>query len=128
MSGFLPPGQPERNAQSKIQDCHLAGGHNYAYAEREFGACFDALPPNAFTIGDRKSMLKAQRAGVVVTTARVETDGSTGGFIQRTDSRISCNAVPRYVCQECVLAYCDRGTADHVISEISGYSHFKVKN
>ena len=51
----------EEYAQSKSRIVTLREDTIIAYAEREFGACFDALPPNAFTIG-MKSMLKAQRA------------------------------------------------------------------
>lgn len=95
----------EEYAQSKSRIVTLREDTIIAYAEREFGACFDALPPNAFTIG-MKSMLKCPAGRICGHHRGVETDGSTGGFIQRTDNRISCNAVPRYV-PECVL-YCDR--------------------
>ncbi|MFQ9845468.1 MAG: hypothetical protein ACLRXC_00605 [[Clostridium] leptum] len=91
----------EEYAQSKSRIVTLREDTIIAYAEREFGACFDALPPNAFTIG-MKSMLKAQRAVFVVTTG-VETDGSTGGFIQRTDNRISVT-LSRYVLNVCCTA------------------------
>ena len=109
----------EEYAQSKSRIVTLREDTIIAYAEREFGACFDALPPNEIHAEGPAGRICGHHRGV-------ETDGSTGGFIQRTDNRISCNAVPPLCAGMCaVLRQGYRGSCD--IPEISGYSHFKVK-
>ena len=103
----------EEYAQSKSRIVTLREDTIIAYAEREFGACFDALPPNAFTIG-MKSMLKAQRAVFVVTTGAWKQTVVRVALFSEPTTEYPVTLFPRYV-PECVL-YCDRGTADHVIS------------
>lgn len=84
-----------------------------AYGEREFGACFDALPPNAFTIGMR-SMLRAKRAVFVVTTGRWKQTVIRVALFSGPTTEYPVTLFPARV-PECIL-YCDPGSADHVIS------------
>lgn len=57
----------EEYAHSKTRIIQIHEDTIVAYAEREFGGCYDAVPPMAITIG-MASMLKAQRAFFVVAT------------------------------------------------------------
>ena len=103
----------EEYAQSKSRIVTLREDTIIAYGEREFGACFDALPPNAFTIG-MKSMLRARRAVFVVTTGSWKQTVLRIALFSEPTTEYPVTLFPKYVPQ-CVL-YCDRGTADHVIS------------
>jgi len=54
-------------AESKTRIVPVLDDTIVAYAEREFGGCYDAIPPMAITIG-MKSMLQAHRALFMVAT------------------------------------------------------------
>ena len=57
----------EQYANSKTRAVHMTDETIIAYAEREFGGCYEALPPNGITIS-MKSMLTAKRAIFIVMT------------------------------------------------------------
>lgn len=103
----------EEYAQSKSRIVRLRDDTIIAYAEREFGACFEALPPNAFTIG-MKSMLSAARAVFVVTTGSWKQTIVRIALFSEPTAEYPVTLFPAYV-PNCVL-YCDFNTADHVIS------------
>lgn len=84
-----------------------------AYAQREFGGCYDAVPPMAITIGMR-SMLRAKRALFVVAT----------GAWKQTMVRVAMFSPPTTEYPVTLLTngigdctiYLDGATADHPLS------------
>ncbi len=103
----------EEYAQSKSRIVRLREDTIIAYAERDFGSCFEALPPNAFTIG-MKSMLTAKRAVFVVTTGTWKQTIVRVALFSDPTTEYPVTLFPAYV-PNCLL-YCDPDTANHVIS------------
>lgn len=83
-----------------------------AYAQREFGGCYEAVPPMGITIG-MKSILTAQKGIFVVTTgAWKQTVIRVALFSEPTTEypvTLLANKLPE------MLLCCDVGTADHVL-------------
>lgn len=104
----------EEFARSRSRIVTLNEDTIIAYGEREFGACFDALPPNAFTIG-MKSMLTARRAVFVVATGSWKQTVIRVALFSEPTTEYPVTLFPAYV-PKCVL-YCDPASADHVISK-----------
>ena len=100
-------------AQSRTRCVRLQEDTVIAYAQREFGACFDALPCHAFTIG-MKSMLTAKRAIFNVTTGAWKQTVIRVALFSQPTTQYPVTLFPAYV-PECIL-YCDPASADHVLS------------
>ena len=105
----------EEYAHSKTRIVQIHEDTIVAYAEREFGGCYDAIPPMAITIG-MSSMLKAQRAFFVVATgAWKQTVIRVAMFSEPTleyPVTLITNAMP------CTIL-ANKASADHVLSHIS---------
>ncbi|BAK97415.1 glucosamine-6-phosphate isomerase family protein [Oscillibacter valericigenes Sjm18-20] len=103
----------EEYAHLKSRCVHMNEDTIIAYAEREFGACFEALPPNAFTVG-MKSMLSAKRALFIVTTGSWKETIVRIAMFSEPTTEYPVTFFPHYV-PKCVL-FCDPKTIDHEIS------------
>ncbi len=102
----------EEYARSKTRCVRLHEDTVIAYAEREFGSCFDALPCHAFTIG-MKSMLTAKRAIFNVTTGSWKQTVIRVALFSEPTVEYPVTLFPAYV-PKCIL-YCDPISADHVL-------------
>lgn len=106
-------------AASKTRIVSVHGDTIVAYAEREFGGCYDAVPPMAITIG-MKSMLRANRALFLVATgAWKQTLIRVAMFSPATTEypvTLLTNGLPK-----CTI-YLDSVTADHPLSHDPGQS------
>ena len=100
-------------AQSKTRCVRLHEDTVIAYAEREFGSCFDALPCHAFTIG-MKSMLTAKRAIFNVTTGSWKQTIIRIALFSDPTTEYPVTLFPAYV-PKCIL-FCDPISADHVLA------------
>ena len=103
----------EQYANSKTRAVHMTDETILAYAEREFGGCYEALPPNGITIG-MKSMLTAKRAIFIVMTGSWKETVVRVAMFSEPTVEYPVTLFPKYVPQ-CIMC-CDRKTADHVIS------------
>ena len=103
----------EQYAKSKTRAVHITDETIIAYAEREFGGCYEALPPNGITIG-MKSMLTAKRAIFIVMTGSWKETVVRVAMFSEPTVEYPVTLFPAYV-PECIMC-CDRKTADHVIS------------
>ena len=103
----------EQYANSKTRAVHMTDETIIAYAEREFGGCYEALPPNGITIG-MKSMLTAKRAIFVVMTGSWKETVVRVALFSEPTVEYPVTLFAKYV-PECIMV-CDRKTADHVIS------------
>ena len=103
----------EQYANSKTRAIHMTDETIIAYAEREFGGCYEALPPNGITIG-MKSMLTAKRAIFIVMTGSWKETVVRVAMFSEPTVEYPVTLFPKYVPQ-CIMC-CDRKTADHVIS------------
>ena len=103
----------EQYANSKTRAVHMTDETIIAYAEREFGGCYEALPPNGITIG-MKSMLTAKRAIFIVMTGSWKETVVRVAMFSEPTVEYPVTLFPKYVPQ-CIMC-CDRKTADHVIS------------
>ncbi len=84
-----------------------------AYAQREFGGCYEAIPPMGITIG-MESILTAKKGIFLVTTGEwKQTVVRVALFGEATTEfpvTVLANRIPEF------LLCCDTETADHVIS------------
>lgn len=84
-----------------------------AYAQREFGGCYEAIPPAGITVG-MKSILTAKKGIFLVTTgAWKQTVIRVALFSEPTVEfpvTLAANWLPE------MTLYCDENTADHVMS------------
>lgn len=103
----------EEYEQSKTRIVTINEETIIAYAEREFGGCYEALPPNGVTIG-MKSMLTAKRAIFIVTTGSWKETVVRVAMFSEPTAQYPVTLFPDHVPQ-CIMC-CDRATADHVIS------------
>ena len=103
----------EQYAKSKTRAVHITDETIIAYAEREFGGCYEALPPNGITIG-MKSMLTAKRAIFIVMTGSWKETVVRVAMFSEPTVEYPVTLFPAYV-PECIMC-CDRKTADHVVS------------
>lgn len=105
----------EEYAASKTRITTINDDTIVAYAQREFGGCYDAVPPNGVTIG-MKSILTAKKAICIVTTGEwKQTVIRVAMFSEATTEypvTLLANRLPH-----CLLC-CDDKTADHVISHM----------
>ncbi len=103
----------EQYANSKTRAVHITDETIIAYAEREFGGCYEALPPNGITIG-MKSMLTAKKAVFVVMTGSWKETVVRVAMFSEPTVEYPVTLFPESV-PKCIM-YCDKKTADHVIS------------
>lgn len=103
----------EEYEQSKTRIVTINEETVIAYAEREFGGCYEALPPNGVTIG-MKSMLTAKRAIFIVMTGSWKETVVRVAMFSEPTAQYPVTLFPGHVPQ-CIMC-CDRATADHVIS------------
>lgn len=110
----------EEYANSRTRPAVINEDTIVAYAQREFGGCYEAVPPMGITIG-MKSILTARKGIFLVTT----------GEWKQTVVRVALFSEPTTEFPVTILAdrlpelllCCDTKTADHVIShgEDTGY-------
>ena len=100
----------DQYAQSKSRCVHMNEDTIIAYAEREFGTCFEALPPNAFTVG-MKTMLTAKHAYFIITTGSWKQTVVRIAMFSEPTVEYPVTLFPAYV-PDCVI-FCDPQTADH---------------
>lgn len=103
----------EQYRNSKTRIVHINDETIIAYAEREFGGCYEALPQNGITIG-MKSMLTARRAIFIVMTGSWKQTVVRVAMFSEPTTEYPVTLFPASVPQ-CILC-CDTRTADHVIS------------
>jgi glucosamine-6-phosphate deaminase len=103
----------EQYAQSKSRCVHMNEDTVIAYAEREFGACFEALPPNAFTVG-MKTMLSAKQALFIITTGSWKQTVVRIALFSEPTAEYPVTLFSKYV-PKCVL-FCDPKSVDHEIA------------
>ena len=103
----------EQYRNSKTRVVHMNDETIIAYAEREFGGCYEALPQNGITIG-MKSMLTAKRAIFIVMTGSWKETVVRVALFSEPTTEYPITLFPASVPQ-CIMC-CDTKTADHVIS------------
>lgn len=113
----------EEYAESKTRACVINDDTIVAYAQREFGGCYEAIPPMGITTG-MKSILTAKRGIFLVTTGDwKQTVIRVALFSPETTEfpiTILTNRLPE------LTIYCDTYTADHVISHNNDAGYLDV--
>ena len=106
-------------ADSKTRIVSVHGDTIVAYAEREFGGCYDAVPPMAITIG-MKSMLQAKRALFLVATGAWKQTLIRVAMFSPATTEYPVTLLTNHI-SNCTI-YLDPVTADHPLSHDLGQS------
>lgn len=109
----------EEYAASKTRIVTVHDDTIVAYAEREFGGCYDAVPPMAVTIG-MKSMLRAKRALFVVATGAWKQTLIRVAMFSPATTEYPVTILTNGIA-DCTI-YLDETTADHPLSRGMGQS------